>query len=365
MGDKRVAIVNAEYEFQLYEEILQPDMDKRKQRSRESLEFMFFFMNEDPNLVLQTEFNYSQDYFDYLKSLGVSIPDIVKDSKSNTNDKLNWFGKLENLEVERKLNSKIWMYEFLSKMRFNQDVWIINDRSSLSRAIESISNENIIIKDPYLMSGINMEVFNKLKIPKRDFKYSQIIEPYYQRIIDLAYFYNPFDKEGSFYINQTTTTGQYVGAIVFDNQKDFLEYIDSLGLSNQFEDLKLATEKVVGKLEESFKLEQLISFDSFIYERGGEKVLYPLCDINYRVNMGALVNSLRRFLPAYGVGQFILIRNDLKKRSAREFTYDTKTKKGIIYLTPENSRALGLFICSDTIEDLGRLRKKVEIIQGL
>lgn len=361
MDSNRIAIVNAEYEFQLYEAVLNRDIEVPKKRSRAALEFLYFFINHDPGNSLYSKFEYSPDYLNYLRELEVFVPEIISTINSKKSDTFNWYGTLDDIEVEKDLNSKIWMYQFLEDIGMNQEVFLVNSLRSIQDIAETSNHQSFILKDPYLMSGLNMSVFEKNAIPELDLKYTYILEPYLKRIVDLAYFYNPFERKGRFYINQTTYEGSYVGAIIFKNEDDLISYIKSLDVLEQFREIEKKTKEIIKNLHMRFDLKQLISLDSFIYEQDGLKVAYPLCDINYRVNMGALVNSLVKFCPDNGVGQFILTSNRLKSMSSRKIRYESTSKKGIIYLSPENSHALGVFICSDSISDLAKVRKKFQI----
>lgn len=330
---KEFHIMNLGYEFELFSK-----ESTEKFKAKTHLEYLYFFYCHSRAEFLKPHLNYPQDYLQRLKSLGV-IPRISSDANDPGR---NWYGKLNDLDKEKKLNSKIWMHDFLNDLNLlDPKSKVIKNIDELKQLqIESTAND-ILLKSPFFMSGIGIHKLGELQ----EVLLPVIAEPFYKRAIDFSSYTDSQTKETQFYVNLTDENGGYLGGRVFEKQRDFYEHYKSkYPLNLLFE----SHEKIVRNLFEEGAVESF-SIDSYFTTEGK---FISCCDINYRRNMGELLYHLRRFLPKDGVGEFI-ISDDLKS----DYQYSLKHRTGILELSPKGAKSPSVFICAKNMNQLKVLKE--------
>ncbi len=327
---KRYWKVNLDYEIELFK-----DESSFQLEVKSDLECLFFFYKQYNQDFLITDIEYSSEYIEYLNDLGL-ITNTITEGAINIE---NWYGSLKDIELEKQLNSKIKMLEILEKLCLAPSSYeFINNKEQFS---ELTPKNHFFFKSPYLMSGINSgraHLNNPLHYPI-------IVEPYYKKIIDVSFYYNSETKTGEYYLCSTSKDGAYLGGVVFQQQKDFFKYLHKY---KSIETLRTKTNILIQYLE-TLPLKQNLSIDSFIYDK---EELYFCSDINYRRNMGELLNQLKSFLPMNGVGELILTN----KNVPRSLKYNRKAKTGTIYMSPKNGSSQLIFLCGNNILEIKKTK---------
>ena len=344
------ALVNADYEFELYREELGASPPERTARNRDGLEFIFFFINQDPHLPLLSQVDYPSDYLASLAALGVTLPTLVRHGAS-----FNWYGKLTDREKEKKLNSKLWGYELLNRLGLNPTAnFVVQDAAQVHAIMRRHPTQKWLLKSPYLMSGMGFHTLTG-EADVTALGHPHILEPYLERLIDTALFHDPLSGETFFYVNRANAQGGYLGGMVFQHPEGFRQHLAEQGWGACGERLEkqglalLAALKLEG-------LEQPLSIDSFLFQTSEGAKAHPGCDINYRQNMGSLLNHLRRFLPAGGVGDFLLLNRIEGLPHGRLMPYSLEERAGVIYLSSPAGQMLGLFFAAPSVAALKKMQ---------
>lgn len=348
---RSAALVNDDYEYELFREELGPEGFAVMQRQRLSCEYMFFFVNQDNTLPLYSAQGYSPQYLAYLQELGISVPQIVSQGPV-----LHWYGSLQNRVKEKKLNSKLWGYELLNQLGLHPSEYhVVQDLTEAKKVIHTSKRKRWILKPPYFMSGDGFQILEDGK-DAQSFTGPHILEPYYERLLDLVLYYNPEEDITRYHLCQGTREGKYQGGIIFDSDVELVAYVASRGLTNAFDELKRRCSIVLEHLKQ-LGLDQPVALDCFLFREDDKIGYHPCCDINYRRSYGSLIQSLRRFLPAGGCGQLLVMRPVKALKHYEMLPYDKDTKTGLIYLTPEGTRPVGLFFTGASMLQVDRLIK--------
>lgn len=347
----KYALVNADYEFELYQQELGTTLPERILRNRKMTEFMFFFMNKNEDIGLHAHQNYPQDYLNYLRSLGLVVPHIVQQGPS-----FNWYGQLKDIPKEKRLNSKLWGYELLNRLALNptENVIVRNETEIREHVEKNPGNKTWMLKSPYLMAGLNFYQFTAQdQMP--DISSPHILEPYFERLLDFALYYCPHTLEKFFYLCKTTSAGRYKGGVIFQDPQGLATHVETLGLTSNFQDLMRDSLKILDVLITE-GLEQPLTVDSFLFSTPRGAGHHPGCDINYRQNMGGLLLSLRSFLPNHGVGEFMLMQKIPQLTHNQMTPYSLQNKTGVIYLSPPDSDSLGIFFSARNATELEHMK---------
>ncbi len=347
----KYALINADYEFELYQEELGVTTPERILRNRRMTEFMFFFMNKDKDIGLHAQQSYSLDYLNYLESLGLFVPPISQHGPS-----FNWYGQLKDISKEKRLNSKLWGYDLLNRLALNPtENFVVRNKAEIDEAVGKHSEiKNWMLKSPYLMSGLNFHQFTS-QDPIPEITSAHVLEPYFERLIDFALYYCPSTHEKFFYLCKTTSAGRYKGGAIFQDPQDLASHVESLGLTSAFLKLKEDSLCVLAALINE-GLEQPLTVDSFIFSTPEGPGHHPCCDINYRQNMGGLLLSLKSFLPERGVGEFMLLQKIPQLKHNQITPYSTTNRTGVIYLSPPDSDSLGIFFSGRNMAELEHMK---------
>lgn len=339
-------IVNGEYELDLFKDELGSIREEVRLNLRHSLEFLFFFINQDPKSKLCSFRNYHKKYFDYLKSLGVVVPEVL-----NGGEGKNWFGKLENIELEKKLNSKLYTYQLIKEMGYPIEYQFeVSSTDELALAIQSRPDIQWLVKSPYLEGGMGFEVVTVgSELP--NIRYGCVVEPLLERKLDVVYHYNLETKKELVYFGKCSPNGVYQGGLAFENPKMLDAFIEEKKMGEAFKQLKAFWKELAEKVN-AYPLNQPYTFDSFIYKNDKGYQAYPLTEINYRVNKGTLIENLIKFIPKDGVGELVLIADT----SDNYFNYSQKSKNGIIMLDQRKERKF-LFVTADNFKKVQTFKK--------
>jgi hypothetical protein len=279
-------------------------------------EFVYFLLEKkDSCLISKT--SYPNDYFDYLSSLGCTIPQIIS-PEHKSQDAQNWWGSCTDIELEQTLNSKItswnWAREHQTGAPWGFIFQDFHDfQQNFPRLIQSIPINDwnkingFIFKSPYLFSGIGHKIYSIQEISSPE-KLSHIIhDPHLKiwhqryRCMDGKFIFEPqlkimgecgFININGEYKNENKTSsffhenishkkGSYAGGYVGPELMEKMEfYRPSIHLL--LEDLK--------KNQLLQKNHWELGLDIMSYEWGDEIRHYMPLEINFRKTMGHLIH---------------------------------------------------------------------------
>lgn len=288
--------VNLDYEFALFDQNYRIN-NPQYENMIKMFEYVFFWINQSTEASLSNVAEYSSKYIDYLKTTGVSSTALRQ-----TKDFTNWWGLLNDFELEKKLNSKI-----TSALIGKEHQWglfngeIVSSMENVKGHIDIFEIEDWIIKDPYAFSGKGFYRFQKSRLnalelnifnDKKDF----ILEPYHKRVLDIGKTY--LLEQGrvieSFCVGSVIKNNAYRGGWSTRDQSLFDKCVKDIYLLD-LEEYHHATDLI---LQEYLKMgaKDNVQIDSFFYWDNGQIKLYPLVEVNYRKTMGLMVNTGKRFV---------------------------------------------------------------------
>jgi hypothetical protein len=327
----RVIRVNADYEVSLFHQRQAPQIINH------SLEFLAFYLDERP---LLTQKQYTQSYLSHVEQVTGRRPIMVDKAP----DVQNWWGALQNLPLERELNSKI----FTAKM--NDDSFIISQIHELN-----LADGKYLAKDPFGMSGRGIVPFLKGEeskiFPLLEKTGSLIIEPLFERVYDFSH-YVLLNGDMIAYENLVDSSFQYKGT--FFREKDFpIRQRFSFFEQIQKSEWDLFDEKlhsIIATLR-GRGVEGGYSIDSFVYRDADKLKIRALCEINYRKTMGLIAWELSQ---RYGLRwNLFLLGKALKEKDAFQSVQEKISGLNrCLHLSPGDTR-FEMFLISAENETLG------------
>jgi hypothetical protein len=347
---------NADYETDLF------FSNKAPAILNESLECILFFLTERPIL---TQKKYNPDYLDYVERMTGHRPLLV-----NQGEFENYWGLLQNRDLEKWWNSKITTAELILNMGWCENTYIIKDVSEFQKIK---FERDFLLKDPFGMSGQKFQVLSskmgekeRVEMANRALKNGPfILEPLLRRKFDFSQYIFPDNKKIA-YQNIVDDKFQYKGTSFSDYRNatieklPFFDLIDAKTWS-QFEDQTA----IIINFFSKYPNESGYSIDSFVYEENGILKIRVLSEINYRKTMGKICFDLAQrfglqrpwanfFLKKKSIGTFphriILEPLELKKNS----------NSGLIVLNPEHTRYDLFFLSAINSQEAQNLRLEID-----
>jgi len=322
--------MNLNYENELYGRSF-------KKKFNDVFDYMLFWCQEEQSTLI-TENEFSDDYLNYIQNY-TDFKCLYSKSHQLTE---NWWGKLKDYDVERKLNSKVFLNQCLRKNNLlDEKSAIVGSIKELKEMIQNNNNNTWILKKPTGFSGIgNFILTNNEKIPKIE-EYPIILEEYHKRIIDFG---SSFKIENnkihfkSINSNLYTQAGQLKGSVIFPNENHYNEIYQSFSLDkNNFIEKQL---RILKEYAEQ-GAEGDIQVDSYLYIKDGIVKIRPLVEVNYRKTFSHIFNCFKKFIPQQSIGLFLICgKNELihyksfeqQRESLSEFLYTAG--HGVLPLSP-------------------------------
>lgn len=322
---------NADYESVLFANKPAPVINQ-------ALEFLAFFVDERP---LITSKKYSEDYLKYVTAITGSKPILKKEGQAE-----NFWGKLENLSLERKLNSKMESSKFIIDQKWCSHTYIIHSIEELTGLDDGI----YLAKNPFGMSGQNFVTFNKCTVNKVEplLKFGAVIvEPLFDRKYDFSHYVFP-DGKTICYQNLVDDKFQYRGTVFNDFNNATIE---NLGFYSELSrsEWKKFQEQLEGIIQfyRSQGAVDGFSVDSFVYVERGELKIRVMSEINYRRTMGLVCYLLAERFAEASWCAFLLAKADKHKT--------IPVDKSMIQLSPGDSR-YEMFFLSANDQESGKHR---------
>ncbi|WP_408098868.1 hypothetical protein ACJVC5_08100 [Peredibacter sp. HCB2-198] len=271
----KALLVNADYEIALFEGRPAPKI------VNQSLEFLALFLEQKP--LFSTK-KYSQDYLDYVEAISGHKPVIVASGPTE-----NWWGKLADLHLEQRLNSKIESSKLLIDQGWDDHTFIIHSLDEL----QNLDDRLYLAKNPFGMSGQNFVTFNKCAVNKVEplLKHGAVIvEPLFDRKYDFSH-YVFSDGKRICYQNLVDDKFQYRGTVFNGGTtiQDLSFYSDVS--QSEWKKFQERVEAII-KHYRSIGATDGFSIDSFVYLERGELKIRVMSEVNYRRTMGLVAHEL-------------------------------------------------------------------------
>jgi hypothetical protein len=295
--------VNLDYESYLFDPHYKENSPKATAMIKE-FEYVFFIINKE-KCILKNFREYDQVYLEKMEKLGFVIPEF------NSLEKLysNWWGPQLDLELEKKLNSKITSAKLAIENKWGMfDGDIVQSPEEALALMKKSKYTNWILKNPYGVSGSGHQMYTG-----QDFTGNHLLEPIHQRVFDIGTTFEILDGKlvNSFMVlNLNSKNGSFKGGIAGRNSNIFNEFI----LRNYKYDLGHLSE-VLFEIYNYYRhlgANSNIQIDSFVYLEDGILKLYPLVEMNYRKTMGLVLDHLTKIFSSDLIEWKVTHTNDLE-----------------------------------------------------
>lgn len=321
-------IVNIDYEFQLFDSNYEKNKNKY-QRYNDEFEHLFLWL-EDENKILSTQINYEKEYLNFIENITKSLPKI-----SNQEGTDYWWGDLSDLNLARKLNSKVYSHELAKQTKLLPDsCHLIQNEHDFERVVGE--REQWLMKSVDRFSGIGNRVYYKhSRVPT---SYPYLLEPLFSIVDEFGLTVDQNEK----YLIKTfqNKNGNFVGGQVenMSFRKDLVEL-----LSPAIDILK------------KYSLGTSFEIDSFSYLLDGREYLYPLVEINYRKTMGTFIYNLHKRMNIQKNSCWRIFSNPVKNISFQSLLdkidhllYTNSFEEGIIPISPTHGEYLSFYIVAES-----------------
>lgn len=335
--------VNADYELELF------TGNRAPQIVNQSIEFLALYLESKP---LYTIKNYSKEFIEHVEEITGNKPKFVNQGEYD-----NWWGPLKRIEIEKKLNSKLW------SSQFNSDSQIVDNISQLKLR----ENQRYVAKNPFGMSGQKFVTFIKGEEQKLEALIKEnlqiVIEPLLHRVHDFSLYIFP-NGFRIFYKNFVDENFQYKGTVFTQISAPILSslpFYRDISLE-EWEKFDTEVERIIDLINETGDHDGF-SIDSFIYEDEGKLKIRTISEINFRRTMGSLAWLLsqkfkQRFnWSALVLGKFLkrdLIFSDIKKK--------IESLPNCIYLSPGDTRFEVFLLLAEDDSSGKKLFEKIKLI---
>ncbi len=234
-------------------------------------EYLFFFIEED---ILHTPKCYGEEYFRYLKKEYNLSPKIEKLKKTSGLQNYIFFNS-------NQINSPFMKKSTL--LKFQLENKFFDHQVRFIKNVLDSNPENMIYKKDLGFSGRGVSESKKG---------AAIEEEKLNRLIDFSIFYN--DGDLLIYQNFVDDNFQYKGTII---ESEYIKSINDFLLrfvgNSTIEDF---INKLTLTIDFCKKHTNHFCLDSFIYEKKGEKLIHPGCEVNDRKTMGYLFHEIKKNL---------------------------------------------------------------------
>lgn len=310
-------IVNLDYESSLFDPQYHPN-SPASLRAIKEFEYVFFIVNKDL-AILKNIRSYTDEYLNHMKKLGFILPELnPKEEKAK-----NWWGTLESIELESKLNSKLTSASLAQKYSWGFDSGaLVRTLAEIQSHITHFPNiKRWLIKKPHSFSGIGHYQLDPKKIDEEKLSHfldqCSLLEPLYERVIDIGTTFvieKGVIKKQFMVENFNSVSGSFKGGAGSHNPELFKKYIWNK-YHFDLSELEIITQEIV-KAYIDLGATSNTQIDSFVYREDGLLKLYALVEVNYRKTMGLVIQSLaEKFHRADIVEWKIFTPKDLKHQS--------------------------------------------------
>ena len=326
-------IVNADYESQLYH---------HKDYPKWRLTIEFFFLWIEPKCFLSSTHSYSPEDIHFLtRSIGV---EPLISLKTQLHNQIYWWGKLENKDLERKINSRLFIFDEAKRLELlpNESIIINNDFE-----LKQLPG-HYILKTEGSMSGKG--IIKKELSYKKNMIFPLIAEPLFHRKKDFSCYVFNSENKIIFYQNEVDDHFQFRGTFLGEGKiSELMDHAQDEELLENF----LSKVKGIHDYILNQGATGDFSIDSFIYEKNKQLYLYGLTEINYRKTMGWVTWKLKnRFnSPWIFLGLY-------PKKNSRDKILNFS--KQVILLSPEVCPFYWVLFLGSSKHEITELKTKFE-----
>jgi hypothetical protein len=402
--------VNLDYEWELFDSHYK-HQEKFLSKKIALYEFIYFFLQQEDSELL-TNIHYDKDYLSYLDRLGFKIPTFIfRDNNLNREsfkECKNWWGPIENIELERHFNSKLTSLKYAQSMNLApQQSTIIKNYSDIQKQLitwNKLSHQQTKyrLKSPYLLSGMGQYRLDEKCIDKKNeseinhwlkknakFDGNFILESDLNCVLEFAHLLHfPFEPNIETSIsnfqrrshwNWVDKSGTYRGALRGspDNPLQIMW--------KRFPELeKLYLESVLPNLNhlitelKNFPLKGNFGIDSFFYYdnlKNEYQVYFPL-EFNYRKTLSELIHikpigQFSHYSPPKIFSLMILPHKFSRiwpfhdhisfQQSNKIESFSWEKGEGVIWASPPQHNFLMLLIASDNIDSFHKLINQIKV----
>jgi len=297
MGIKN-CVVNIDYESQLFDKDYTP---LKYQKFNQALEHIFFYINQDTNNFLQAKVNYTDVYLKSIEKLSFRTPQIS--SPNIAGEFSNWWGALNDLPLEKKINSKIFSAQLASSLNLPMPKqWVVKELAQLQKHVASFDSKNWLLRDPYKMSGQGAHKFKKDELNKNINLFQKILNQqemllnvYCDRIVDLGFTFNLDQSldEVFFIVNAIDERLTFAGGELYLNEEEFYKNYPAINFEKIMPELRACLKKIVLHCQQ-LGAKGFLQIDTFVYRDENNQIKFnPLVEINYRRTMGQLLYACK------------------------------------------------------------------------
>lgn len=307
------------------------------------LEHLFFFSSSEKN-TLFTSHRYAVDYLDHVKNVMGHRP-----RTSSLGEPENWWGKIKNKELEKKINSKVTSFEIANRLGVNTS----NGRvvMTLKEAEDFFEVEkDVFFRHPYERAGrVSFRISSEKEFRENADRIKKILKG--QPLIVDKYFENRKWDLGSCLVQNGGVFETTYQIKNLNDEKGVFRGAVLLSDLIQSEELEK-----IGKAYYELGARDFIQVDSFAHEDG----ISWLCEVNYRKTMGFVVNRLNRLLDLDERLVFLMTPKSWIKEyfSYAQLLEEVSDFDGIIPLSPIDSPLYCWMIRGESRQDIFDLLKQ-------
>jgi len=342
-----------------FEHCLGNDNYKPIKKVNSEFEYLFFFMRRKTEESLLSSSQYSDSYFEYLKTLEIEIPLL----KNKSNDIELWWGSRTQLELKRQVSSKTFAMDMAKKIK------LLPKKSSIVSSFEEIESfyekhGELLLRSNHNFSGrghlfVHDLEHNEKQIKKKIQEGRLACDVIRKRVLDIGVSIDLKAEEYFIVQNYNDELGSFKGGRFFEN-------IDDLKKTYSFvDDLELEESilKIIAELK-SLNCTGPIQVDMYYFEEEDEIKLNALVEINWRKTMGMMIRALSRF-DKEGAGSWFLIPRKKVKEDISYHDISSCCDDEVILTSPFNKMFFTFYLRGNFKEkqlaSLSNLLKYLEV----
>ena len=196
-----------------------------------------------------------------------------------------WWGKLENIPMELKLNSKVWQNQFFTKIKVDK---FIQGHTLQKGEVFNPGNDFYIFRPEFGFAGKGVRTFDSDFLAPE----SGVATPYKKKLMDISCFVQ--NGEFFFYINKVSSGHSFLSSSIFKCTSLFQKELVKKGLC--FETVVEAVKVGWNEVKNKFMEVEEIQFDMIYTE--DHKCL--INEVNYRKSMGQVGIKIAELFPNRG-----------------------------------------------------------------
>ncbi|MBT3980089.1 MAG: hypothetical protein HOE90_01980 [Bacteriovoracaceae bacterium] len=283
--------VNIDYEAALGDPQYQKDSEKYQKLCRE-WEWIFLWCGDaDQTLASCRQKKYSEDYLAFVKKMRGFIPAVEYNALKSE----NWWGKLQNLKLEKTLNSKVFSSNLLKEIGVDIPGCGIAHSAKEAQQILTRDSTSVFKKNLSFSGKGHLFIEDKLKIDAELSRGEMVYNPWFERVSDFSILFRPMGERHHF-IQKISNRGNYQGSTYLENQQALADHLKSQLINDNminwyFEKIDLIYKKVQGL---SGIEDPIFGIDSFLYRENETSKVFPMCEINYRRSLNGVLYSLSK-----------------------------------------------------------------------